>query len=293
MFVNKMKVERINNLYVSDDCCQIMLPSMNNITILSKDGIIYHRNELTPFYINKYLEDCRRNIFPYSSIPEHNKFIFPNKIRFVNQVLNYDDVYYAFGTGYGKGMELCVLKDKESAIFVKRFIQNGKCSQSYKKLDELESLFTGYDDEIVYNITLDGIIIRDRVVPSKDEIIDSLRIHLILQNINDDYFYLDYYDFKNIQLDIALLDNPIINVRIKDNKIFIKKISIYMIELDKYYVVEEDIPVNKYNLEWIKNINVRTNNTFDVKISRLINPDIPYEDIEMEKNKVKKINRIK
>ena len=31
-----MKVERIDNIYVGDDCCQIMLPSMNNITILNR-----------------------------------------------------------------------------------------------------------------------------------------------------------------------------------------------------------------------------------------------------------------
>ena len=283
-----MKVERIDKIYVGDDCCQIMLPSMKNITVLNKDGIVYHRNEITPYYINKYLDDCRKNVFPYSSIPEHNKFIFPNKVRYINQLLNYDEDYYIFGTGYGCGMRCNCLHNGESAILIKSFIKDGNCFKSYKSLDELESLFTG-DDEIIYNLTLDGMIINNKVIPSKEEIINSLRMYLIMNNIFADDFYIDYYDLNNIKLDMPLLDTPIINVRIKDNNIVIKKISIYIIEINKYRVIEVDIPVNKYNLDFLKNM--KKTNTFDVKISRLLNPDIPYENIVMERNKIKKIKK--
>lgn len=286
-----MKVERIDNIYVGDDCCQIMLPSMNNITVLNKDGILYHRNEVTPYYINKYLDDYRKNAFPYSSIPEHNKFIFPNKVRYINQLFEYNCDYFVFGTGYECGVQLNALKDNDEAIFIKSNIYEGKCMESYKKYDELEKLFIGSDDEQVFNIDLDGRIINDKVIPSQELIASFIRMCLIVDNIIEDDCYIDYYDLNNFDLDISLLDIPVINVRIKNNKISLKKVSIDILGINSYHVLEEDIPINKYNLEWIKGKNIRTNNTFNPKISRLLNPDIPYENIVRENNKVKKLKK--
>ena len=287
---NEIMVKKLDNLYVGSDCIQLMIPSLKNITIFDSHEIIYHHNEYTDFQINKYLEDDRRFSFPYSSIPMHNRFIFPNMFKFVNQLFNYNDSYFVFGDGFGNGIQYCALKDGSDAILIKSFIKDGERREYYKDYDELESLFTSCDDEIVYNMIINGRIINDKVIPSKKIISDILKAELRMDEVYETGYYsiFDNYDLENIVLNDSLFESPLINVKIKDNKIVIKKYFIYCININKYRVVEVDVPIIKYDLNDIKKMNFNINNTSKVRISRLLNPDIPYEKIVSEKNKVKK-----
>lgn len=50
-------VRKIENQYVGDDCVQIMIPYEDALTVFDQNGVLFHAQNNSRLYINKYLED--------------------------------------------------------------------------------------------------------------------------------------------------------------------------------------------------------------------------------------------
>ena len=64
-------IRRIPKHYVGDGFVQYMVAYKQSLTILNKNTILYHHVAGNLVLTNKYLEDRRRNQFPYSNITTH------------------------------------------------------------------------------------------------------------------------------------------------------------------------------------------------------------------------------
>ena len=106
-------VQRIESHYIGDGYIQTMVPYVNSITILDKHDAIYHHVDGSDCYINKYLSDERRKSFPYSNIPTHFESKGLRRLKFTNQIFNFDEPYVIIADGgkivesFVKYVELC------------------------------------------------------------------------------------------------------------------------------------------------------------------------------------------
>lgn len=259
----------INECYVVDDCMQIMIPFKNAATILSQDGILFHSKKGSTIYINKYLEDERRNQFPYSNIPMHytRKGLF-GKVCYVNQIFDFKKPYILISNG---GMvEYVAFKDNNRALLASPTtisLENKTImTMSY---DELLDYFSkenkiGNNNQFPY-ITLDGGFI------SSDSIVADIETGFVEKTI----------DFVR----------PFISVEFDNNNLKTKMTKIYL-NCDGFgqkigKVITYDIPITKYILEQLKFAEI-INNTKEPKISLKLNPGISQKDIDLAIQKVKK-----
>ncbi len=98
MLNNGESVKKIDERFVRKNCVQVMEPYWDNITILSKDGLLFSNSNDGD--INKYISDYRKHKFPYSNIPMHKSFsIMHGKITYVNQLFDYNKSYFIFRDG--------------------------------------------------------------------------------------------------------------------------------------------------------------------------------------------------
>lgn len=91
--INKIKCFRIDDKYCSDDCCMVIVPVSKSGVIVGREGILFDSVN------NKYLEDERKGLFPYSDTPTHTeKKILSEEQLFTNQIFNYDNLYTVLGS---------------------------------------------------------------------------------------------------------------------------------------------------------------------------------------------------
>lgn len=180
-------VQKINSWYVGEDCVQFMIPYKNAITILDRNGIVYHHKEGTDDFINNYLIDERRKQFPYHNIPTHyTKFAFNGKFHYTNQLLDYDQPYIRIVDGYL--IESYIVKDKNEALAISKVMSVNK-STSFKTREELEKMFKqpSIEGETLYCLYEDGTIQVNNEcnIISEKEILDSIKEQL---SKNVEYF---------------------------------------------------------------------------------------------------------
>lgn len=94
-------VQKIPNCYVGENYAQVMIPFTNSILIhvgdsFERDNIIcsYNMKDKGIVVVNKYLEDERKNSFPYSDIPLHASYRGIKRTYHVNQLLDFDQDYW-------------------------------------------------------------------------------------------------------------------------------------------------------------------------------------------------------
>ena len=81
-------------------------------------------------------------------------------------------------------------------------------------------------------------------------------------------------------------------VRISNTKdIDLKYLHVDYVADDCYEVVEEYIPVRKYNLDMVKCLVKKEQNTAEPKISLSQNPNISKQDLKLAKQKVKELKK--
>lgn len=114
-------VQKINHWYVGDDCVQLMVPYKNSLTILNKDGILYHHKDGSENSINCYVNDERRKQFPYSNIPIHNsKLGLFDKCHYTNQLFNFEQPYIRIGDYHL--IESYAIRENNEALVMNRIM---------------------------------------------------------------------------------------------------------------------------------------------------------------------------
>lgn len=304
-------VQRINSWYVGEDCAQLMVPYKNGITILNKDGILYHHNEGSNVFINKYVEDERRKQFPYYNIPEHyTKFFWDGKYHYTNQLFEFEQPYIKLSDGHL--IESYVVKDRNEALIVNKVMTIIK-NTSFKTKEELEQLFAQPENvnERLYYLYFNGKLIRDNefFTFSESDIFEYVKNQL-LKNVEDfrdyvskspettvgsylrkNYFFLDFvehsidsFDLKGYKLNIHLNnESPILLVKTNGIDITIQAVDIYFITYNYYKVDIYDIPVTKYSLEQLELLTPKIARTKEPKIPLKLNPSVSKEEIKEAK----------
>lgn len=295
-----IKAQRIKSHYVGEDGIQIMIPYVKGLTIFDGLGILYHQYEGSDIYTNKYIEDNRRFNFPYSNIPVHYFKSHRYKFTMVNQLFDFDTPYIAIGNG--GVVEYYVLKENDGALFVKRYVDLSDISSRTQTRKEIEDMVKEKDNEQKYIVGLDGGLatvdipldseedihcyIKEKIENymnySYDPYDENLKLQLARKNIENN-------DFGNI-MNVNLLNGFVVRIN-NINGMELKYLNIDYVADDCYKVVEEDIPIKKYNLEMVKCLVKKITETKEPRISLFQNPNISRKDIKEAKQKVKELKK--
>lgn len=301
-------VQRINSWYVGEDCAQIMIPYKDSITILDRNGIVYHHKNGSEIFTNKYVNDNRRTQFPYHSIPTHYAKVLGSKYQYTNQIVDFEQPYIRINNR--KIIESFVVKDNNVALLVNKiipFIENS----SFKTRKEMEDIFkqTSNDNEEIYYLYLDGSMPHQLEIASEDKIynlvkknlskdVTKFKEHMYSEPESDfsqyfevnDYFLkfieknIDKLDLNDFKFDIQLFGGKtIIIVKTNGTDISIQGYDVYFISPDCYKVDSYDMPVTKYTLEQIKYLAPKIAKSKEPKIPLRLNPGITKEDLKREK----------
>lgn len=307
-------VQKIKNHYVSDDCVQVMIPYQDTLTIINQDGILYHHKPGSSVYINKYLEDERRKLFPYSNIPTHYSRIFFKKITYTNQILDFEKPYIRIGNGFW--LESYVVKDNNQALLISVINQPDERIEhmTYDELLKFIGKSNNNDEEEIYYVSLSGAlpINNKEVIPSKEEIHNYIRKSLsenvtdfkreisepessVGRYLRDNPWFIEYVDQNLKNIDYSSIDfnykvdEPMLIVRINNGNITIQGVEIIFVKEDDYKVNIYDIPVTKYSLEQLKGV-PKINITREPRIPLRLNPGVNKQDIKEAKQMIKKLN---
>lgn len=304
-------VQRINSWYVGEDCAQIMIPYKNAITVLDRNGIVYHHKEGSKVFINNYVTDERRKQFPYHTIPTHHtKFAFHGMYHYANQLFDFEQPYIRINDGHL--IESYVVKDKNEALSVNKVMPIHK-STSFKTREELEKLFEkpSGENESLYYLYVSGTMPANNEfnISTEKEIFDYIKGQLT-KNVGDfrDYvkshpesvvssylrkndFFLDFVehnvstlDLNEYKLNLQLNDGAtILLAKTNGVDISLQGVDVYFIAPDYYKVDTYDIPVTKYTLEQLKYLTPKIEKTKEPRITLKANPGITKEDIRREK----------
>ena len=268
-------VQKIEKQYVSHDCIQFMIPYEDAITVLNQNGVLFHSKIGSNLYINKYLEDERRERFPYSKIPTHYSKIGLKKYSYTNQLLEFEKPYICVRDGII--YESYVIKDNDEALLIKKILDGAKTT-NHMTYDELTNFIKKADNnEQVYYVYLDGSMpLNDcQIYPDKEKIYSYIQKKL-MQNVkdlrgfkqsnsNDDasiYLkdnpqFLEYVEAAVKKLDLSLIDFNIdtptlIVARVNNDNITIQGVNAVFVREDDFKVDIYDIPVAKFVLEQLK-----------------------------------------
>lgn len=311
-------IQRIPSWYIGEDCAHVMIPYKNAITILNKDGIVYHHKEGSGVYINKYLEDGRRKQFPYHNIPMYyTKFAFDGTYHYANQLFEFDQPYIRINDGLL--IESYVVKDKKEAVAINKILPFIGC-KSFKTRSELDKLIEQFananENERVYCIYLGGTMpINNKfTVASESEISDQVK-EMLLKNANDlrkyvadnpctvvgNYFqenpsFLNFVDSSlqnfelnryNVSVELTKNNTTMLFARTNGNDIKMQGMDLVYCAPDYYKVTTYDIPVTKYTLEQLKFLTTKIEKIPEPKISLKDNPGVTKEDIKLAKRMIK------
>lgn len=308
-------VQKINSWYVGKDCAQVMVPYKNAITILDRNGIVYHHKEGSYVFINKYITDDRRKIFPYHSIPTHYTRFVDGKYQYTNQLFDFGQPYIRINDG--NLIESYVVKDKREALLINKVMPIVK-KTTFKTREEIEEIFRQptKENEQIYYLYTSGAMSHNNefVISSEQEIFDYVKKQLS-KNIDDFRKYMEtepesyvsrYFDVNNFflqfieksinkldlndyKMNVRLDNETILLVKTNETDISIQGLDIYFIVPNYYKVDSYDIPITKYTLEQLKYLTPKIYKTKEPKISLKLNPGITKEDLNREKKLVKKL----
>lgn len=306
---------KINGCYVKNDCVQVSYPYNDCITILDPNGIVYHHKVGSNYFINKYLDDSRRDWFPYHNIPTfYAKSESGCLLRYTNQIFNFGVPYIAIKGN--KIIELYVVKDGDNALLISKQLEGNKKS-SIKNRKEIEEILNPptsikinskilYLDGSIYDKDLFCIEDEDTIIELvKEKLKDNLnafRKFIISEPYDDVSKYLkknplflnfieqnlSIENIKNMELNIPLLvdDGMIIISKTNGETIELTGINITFVKSDEYIVDTYTITVNEYTYEQIKFLAKKIIELSHPNIQLKHNPGISKQDIETAKQMI-------
>lgn len=298
----------IRSHYVGDNYLQVMLPYKKAITVIDEHGVLFHKKKGSYLTINKYLNDERKNKFPYSNIPEHKMITSRGVIRYTNQLLEFNKPYIIITSGLI--LEEYAVKNDDDAILVTKAIVPEK-EEKILTLDELRELVYS-DDSIEKKFSpRGGIYDGIPLIPEEYKVIKKVR-DFFFKNFTDiNYTYLssgstslndslcnflkDNYPLEDIlNAYVPVILNDCIIVYKDDNGInSVKAVESAMEDIGSYRTIIYNFPITHYTLEEAKSILQANKNrtTKEPRINSFLNKGIDKELIKQEKEQVKELTR--
>lgn len=303
-------VGRINKQYVADDYIQIMLAYRTYLLLFGNNSLMYYKNYIDTdpltrnLSVNAYLDDERKNIFPYSQIPKHIERVSLFRKLYlysVNQILDFEEPYIRINDGIIT--KITAFKDGNEALVHYKILNGNFCNRKSKIItrEEIEKYFeTGSLDQLDENeykknriFDLDGMLF--------DNVQDFAKLEQKWIDIEKEWLssLIDkssYHEKAKKELkgaisnmdDISPTNLPLkYMIKFKKNgEIVIDAFSIKYLERGKYEIILDNIPVTIERLSMIKEKGLVIKNMKEPKISRLLNPSIPKEQLIEEKRRV-------
>ena len=301
-------VAKMHSHYVADDYIQIMLAYHNYLLLFGNNDLMYFRNfieshpSISEGSRNVYLEDERKNNFPYSQIPEHiGRVLLFRKLNFVNQILDFEKPYIRINDGFITKMT--AFKDGDEAIVHTKILNGKLCDNRTKTItrEELETyLKTGsleqldendYEDTSIFD--MNGVLYNPRL-ELEQKWIDEEKERL--SRIIDESDRYKESTKNELQRAISTLDD--ISPFVLAQKIMIKfkqngeiKIDVFVVkylERGKYEIALADLPVTMESLSMIKSkAELPVIKTMkEPKISLSLNPNVTKEQLQEERAKI-------
>ena len=287
---NKIKCFKLSDRFCGEHCCMVMVPVSKEGIIVCSEGILFSNDE-----INKYLDDPRRKLFPYSEVPTHlEKKLLSNSQLFTNQIFDYDSLYTVLDSDtctnyfpFHRTDGGILVRDKYSTFS----LENGTSTYSMSRDNLLDSFSSTNDEDRI--VILGGKAIEDcNIIPSVDETVSSAieGLKKQLDNIpcsygfGDEEYDFPYYLFKisseieeleNLSKEDLSFDLPVIGdvyiLRIpKDGSGYsIDKLHISIDNKDKYRVSVSNIMSDKNNSSRIEYSSIGSQKSIDkIKLIR-------------------------
>ena len=295
-------VQKIESHYVGEDCIQVMNPhSLNDsITVLNKYGITYHYKPNSQLFINHYISDERKKIFPYSNIPTHKDRIGLKKYEYVNQLLDFNKVYIEISNNIVK--EYFAIKDGEEALLATKYIipyqEESKFVNRKEMLEYLKSTNGGM-------FTTDGSHRQNYSILTEKELIDWYKELLINArkrelDYNDstgiekkltEYFYesIENLTIDYVPTNLIIFDDTILINKEDDEIKSVKQIVIKFLSADKYEIEIYNYPITIYSLEHMKKLEQTSRRkASEPKFPKCLNKTIDKNEIKKAKQLVLK-----
>ena len=301
-------VAKMHNHYVADDYIQIMLAYQNYLLLFGNNDLMYFKifieshPSIREGSKNVYLEDERKNNFPYSQIPEHiERVLLFRKLNFVNQILDFEKPYIRINDGFITKMT--AFKDGDEAVVHTKILNGKLCDKRTKTInrEELETyLKTGsleqldendYEDTSIFDMNgklyNPGLELEQKWIDEEKERLSRI--------IDESDMYKE--STKNeLQRAISTLDDisPFVltqkmMIKFKQNgEIKIDAFVVKYLERGKYEIALADLPVTMESLSMIKSkAELPVIKTMkEPKISLSLNPNVTKEQLQEERAKI-------
>lgn len=301
-------VAKMHSHYVADDYIQIMLAYRDYLLLFGNNDLMYFRNfieshpSISEGSRNVYLDDERKNNFPYSQIPEHiERVLLFRKLNFVNQILDFEKPYIRINDGFIT--KITAFKDGDEAIVHTKILNGKLCDEKTKTItrEELETyLKTGsleqldeneYEDTSIFD--MNGKLYNPRL-ELEQKWIDEEKERL--SRIIDESDRYKESTKNELQRAISTLDDispfvltPIIMIKFKQNgEVKIDAFVVKYLERGKYEIALADLPVTMESLSMIKSkAELPVIKTMkEPKISLSLNPNVTKEQLQEERAKI-------
>lgn len=301
-------VAKMHSHYVADDYIQIMLAYRDYLLLFGNNDLMYFRNfieshpSISEGSRNVYLDDERKNNFPYSQIPEHiERVLLFRKLNFVNQILDFEKPYIRINDGFIT--KITAFKDGDEAIVHTKILNGKLCDEKTKTItrEELETyLKTGsleqldeneYEDTSIFD--MNGKLYNPRL-ELEQKWIDEEKERL--SRIIDESDRYKESTKNELQRAISTLDDispfvltPKIMIKFKQNgEVKIDAFVVKYLERGKYEIALADLPVTMESLSMIKSkAELPVIKTMkEPKISLSLNPNVTKEQLQEERAKI-------
>lgn len=285
----KSIVQEVDPIYVHDDCLQMMMAYKDYLLLLGNGNILY-RDIPGYDYINEYLNDERREEFPYSNIPKHKKKVMLQTFDVTNQLLEYETPYLRLSGSFSS--ILYALKDNNKAYIVNDFLASTKITEEDVTREELDELFAYSNDHLKifkYNNNWGNSL----KLPTNEEILDMFKEeakHYIKVDSANLYIQkalkhiIDNASYSSIIEDYKFCEDDILVVESSSDKLSINLISIRFMGEDKYKIIKKEVPINKYTLDYISTVDKKIKLVKEPDINLRLNKDLTKKDIEKAKS---------
>ena len=284
---SKKIIQRIPAHYVEDDYFQIMLGYQHFMALLDNKSFKYAdwpNMEL----INTYIDDKRKDKFPYSNIPIHKQRILFQKYIMVNQILSFERQYLLFFFFFLK--YYFALKDGNDALLISSTpkINADKHKEIFMTHNELAELLKFKERQFILDGDewCNGLQLREQ-----NELLEFYKINLLnrLKSLNPDDILIDAINMiDKIPESYVTSFTPCLLIHgSKNGELSFLKISFKTNDGYMYTVSIDEIELPKYSLLQAKMMsNAIYINSKEPKISTILNPNIPSTEIEKAKKLV-------
>ena len=286
---SKIKCFKLSERNCGEHCCMVMVPVSKTGVIVGREGILFSNDG-----INKYIDDPRKKLFPYSEVPIHlEKKVFSEPQLYCNQIFDYDNLYTVLGS------DSCTnyfpFRKTESGILVRDncfTYLNDTAVYSMSRDDLLESFKSTDEEDRI--IILGGKNCSDEIIiPKIDEVVESAidGLRSQLDSVYQKFAFSDEFDYslaayrvcsqideleelsdEDLSFDLAVLGDVYILRIPKDGDGYsIDKVHIGIDNKDKYRVCVTNVMSDEKNVSRINYSSIGSQKSID-KIKEMREP---------------------